>query len=62
MGQLDEAALFYLRSRGLPGAAARSLLLGGFCREIADGAGPLLRYGFDALLDARLPQHAAEAA
>lgn len=59
VGQLDERALFYLRSRGVPLAAARSLLIAGFCRaafariESADLRGP-----FEALLDAHLPQNA----
>lgn len=34
VGQLDPTALFYLRSRGLPEAQARSLLTGAFCREV----------------------------
>jgi Fe-S cluster assembly protein SufD len=33
VGQLDPTALFYLRSRGLPEAAARRLLTTAFCRE-----------------------------
>ncbi len=33
VGQLDETALFYLRSRGLPMAQARTMLTGAFCRE-----------------------------
>lgn len=33
VGRLDEAALFYLRSRGLPLADARALLIAAFCRE-----------------------------
>lgn len=33
VGRLDETALFYLRSRGLPVAAARQLLVSAFCRE-----------------------------
>ncbi|HEV2607333.1 MAG TPA: Fe-S cluster assembly protein SufD [Xanthomonadaceae bacterium] len=33
VGRLDEAALFYLRSRGLPAAEARQLLTTAFCRE-----------------------------
>ncbi len=32
VGQLDDTALFYLRSRGLPAAQARTLLTGAFCR------------------------------
>ncbi|HST28401.1 MAG TPA: SufD family Fe-S cluster assembly protein [Rudaea sp.] len=63
VGQLDERALFYLRSRGVPLAAARSLLIAGFCRaafariEATDLRGP-----FEALLDAHLPQNADGAA
>ncbi|WP_147653969.1 Fe-S cluster assembly protein SufD [Vulcaniibacterium gelatinicum] len=34
VGQLDPTALFYLRARGLPEAAARRLLTGAFCREV----------------------------
>ena len=34
VGQLDEQAVFYLRSRGIPLAAARSLLIYGFVREM----------------------------
>jgi Fe-S cluster assembly protein SufD len=33
VGRLDEAALFYLRSRGLPAPEARRLLTTAFCRE-----------------------------
>lgn len=33
-GQLDPAALFYLRSRGLPAAAARRVLIGAFTAEL----------------------------
>ena len=33
VGHLDETALFYLRSRGLPVAEARRLLTAAFCRE-----------------------------
>ncbi|HEY2345827.1 MAG TPA: Fe-S cluster assembly protein SufD [Xanthomonadaceae bacterium] len=32
VGRLDETALFYLRSRGLPATQARRLLTGAFCR------------------------------
>jgi Fe-S cluster assembly protein SufD len=42
VGQLDPTSLFYLRSRGIPAAEARSLLTAAFCREtlavIDDGA------------------------
>jgi Fe-S cluster assembly protein SufD len=33
VGELDEAALFYLRSRGIPDAEARHMLVEGFLRE-----------------------------
>ena len=36
VGQLDEDALFYLRSRGLDMAAARNLLTMAFCRSVVD--------------------------
>ena len=36
VGRLDETALFYLRSRGLPLADARALLIAAFCREPLD--------------------------
>jgi Fe-S cluster assembly protein SufD len=36
IGQIDEEALFYLRSRGIAEAEARSLLVFAFASEIAD--------------------------
>ena len=36
VGQLDEAAIFYLRSRGLSEVEARRLLVGAFCRAVTD--------------------------
>jgi Fe-S cluster assembly protein SufD len=36
VGQLDEQAIFYLRSRGIPLAAARSLLIYGFVSEMLE--------------------------
>jgi Fe-S cluster assembly protein SufD len=36
VGQLDEAAIFYLRTRGLSEAEARRLLVGAFCRAVTD--------------------------
>jgi Fe-S cluster assembly protein SufD len=36
VGQLDETAVFYLRSRGLSAAAARRLLTTAFCRAVTD--------------------------
>jgi len=56
VGQLDERALFYLRSRGIPSALARNLLITGFCHEALAAIGDsalLARLG--AALDARLP-------
>jgi Fe-S cluster assembly protein SufD len=37
VGQLDERALFYLRSRGLSRGQARQILTHAFCREALDG-------------------------
>jgi Fe-S cluster assembly protein SufD len=37
VGQLDERALFYLRSRGIPLIEARRLMIGAFCKEVLDG-------------------------
>jgi Fe-S cluster assembly protein SufD len=56
VGQLDERALFYLRSRGLPAPIARRVLIAGFCREALAGldSGDL-RMRLDGALDARLP-------
>ena len=57
VGQLDERALFYLRSRGIPLAHARNLLIAAFCREALDGVGSAdLRARLDAMLSERLPQ------
>jgi len=36
VGQLDEAAVFYLRSRGLSEAQARRMLITAFCRAVTD--------------------------
>jgi Fe-S cluster assembly protein SufD len=44
VGDLDEAALFYLRARGIPTEEARRLLVEGFLREPVEGiADPVLR-------------------
>ena len=57
VGQLDERALFYLRSRGLPAEAARMLLVRAFCAVALDGVQPQsLREYCDALLLAHLPR------
>ena len=56
VGQLDERALFYLRSRGLPLAEARAVLTAAFCRAVfADlSSQPLRDHLYEALL-AHLP-------
>jgi Fe-S cluster assembly protein SufD len=57
VGQLDERALFYLRSRGVPLDLARRILVGAFCGAmLADIAPAELRARIDTLLAARLPQ------
>jgi len=44
VGELDEAALFYLRTRGIAEEEARHMLVEGFLREPVDGiADPVLR-------------------
>lgn len=40
VGRLDEEALFYLRSRGIPAAEARSVLIDAFAAEIVDRFAP----------------------
>jgi Fe-S cluster assembly protein SufD len=55
VGQLDEEALFYLRSRGLSAAHARRMLCMGFAGEIIDGCRTTwLRQQMEGLLEARL--------
>lgn len=59
VGQLDEEALFYLRSRGVDEQLARSLLVYGFAGDIvARLADSLLRARIEQLVLARLPQGA----
>lgn len=59
IGQLDEAAMFYLRSRGLEEATARGLLVYAFAREPLEGVAPgPVRARMDDLLVARLPNGA----
>jgi Fe-S cluster assembly protein SufD len=60
VGQLDEQALFYLRTRGIPLDLARRVLVSAFCGAVLAELAPELRAPVDALLAARLPQ--AEAA
>ena len=61
VGRLDEQALFYLRTRGLPRAEATSLLTAAFLREplalLGDDA---LREPLEALLEARMTQEGVE--
>ncbi len=53
VGQLDERSLFYLRSRGIPLAHARDLLIAGFAREAFDRAEGTVRERIEAWLIAR---------
>jgi Fe-S cluster assembly protein SufD len=56
VGQLDERALFYLRSRGIPLGEARALLTTAFCRAVLDDLpNELLREHLSTLLLAHLP-------
>ena len=55
-GQLDPAALFYLRSRGIDEAAARGLLVSAFAGDVVGRVGiPALRAGLERHLRERLP-------
>ena len=55
VGALDEEALFYLRSRGVPHEAARALLTYGFAREMLDLIpSESLRTHVETLVSARL--------
>ncbi|MFQ5843356.1 MAG: Fe-S cluster assembly protein SufD [Planctomycetota bacterium] len=56
VGQLDQDALFYLRSRGLPEPAARSLLVRAFSGEITERLGAAAaRERVEALVALRMP-------
>lgn len=60
VGQLDERALFYLRSRGIPQAEARALLTAAFCRAVLQELPhEALREHLSTLLIARLPADGA---
>ncbi len=60
VGQLDETALFYLQSRGIPRAAASDLLVYGFAEEILDLiTQPTLRARLQTCMLRHLPQSAA---
>ena len=39
VGQLDETALYYMRSRGIPADEARRLLIDGFADQTVEGIG-----------------------
>jgi Fe-S cluster assembly protein SufD len=55
VGALDEAALFYLRSRGIGEDAAQHLLIEGFLAEVIDRASvPAVREAFSAVVSDRL--------
>jgi Fe-S cluster assembly protein SufD len=59
IGQFDDNALFYLRSRGLAEAAARHVLLLAFANECLDRMGsPQVREHLEKLVVAGLPQAA----
>jgi len=57
VGQLDEEAVFYLRSRGLSDAMARRLLTGAFCHAVTDRlANRGLAAQLSALIDEVMPR------
>jgi Fe-S cluster assembly protein SufD len=61
VGQLDEIAVFYLRSRGLSDSAARRLLTTAFCRAVSDRLEDReLSDRIAGLLDAAMPGESAE--
>lgn len=61
VGFLDEKALFYLRSRGIPGEAARRILTFAFANEVISRVDvPALREHLERALMARLEDRAGE--
>ncbi len=57
VGQLDELAVFYLRSRGIEESAARRMLTGAFCRSVVECIeDEIVREAFMARLDDHLEQ------
>ena len=57
VGQLDETALFYLRSRALDADTARDLLVFGFVEEVIDGlAHAPIRDRLESIVKGRLPE------
>lgn len=60
VGQLDEQALFYLRSRGIAADEARRMLIAAFCEAVFERLQPeALRHEFARRIAARLPAGAA---
>ena len=60
VGRLRDEEVFYLRSRGIPEAAARDLLVRAFAREVTDRVSIVaLRTRLEERLDSRLPSAAA---
>lgn len=55
-GKLDETALFYLRSRGMPAALARRLLIGAFVAETLEGLPATLAEPLRARLERKLAE------
>ncbi|MEJ8569787.1 Fe-S cluster assembly protein SufD [Elongatibacter sediminis] len=63
VGQLDENAVFYLRSRGLSEAAARRILTTAFCRAVADRLDdPGMSEAVAGLLERAMPREMPETA
>lgn len=57
VGQLDEAQVFYLRTRGIGETSARAMLTRAFAKEIIERVGPLsLQERLDTLLQDKLPR------
>lgn len=54
VGQIDQNALFYLRSRGIPAAAAEAMLSAAFCIEPLKAVNEQLRQSLDGYLQAAL--------
>ena len=54
VGSLDDTALFYLRSRGIPEAQAHRLLTAAFCREVLNNVDGALRQVAETALDQHL--------
>jgi Fe-S cluster assembly protein SufD len=58
VGQLDETAIFYLRSRGLSEQEARRMLVGAFCKAVTDKLeNQELAGHFSAMIDQAMPSY-----